>query len=507
MGEATVHPGWAERLSLAASGAGGATALITETGESVSYRELGRLLAQAQELLAWPGKALVAVFCERDLSGIIAYLACLSAGHACAFLGGLPAARDSHVGAYQPEFVVSPQTAGGNLQPGYGVAGSLPGGAVVQRRLAGPAGFIAPELALLLATSGSTGSPVLVRLSYRNLAANSSAVVEALGIDASHRAITSLPLSHCYGLSVLNTHLVAGASVVICAAGVLGQRFWRAVAEHDVTTFAGVPASYEMLRAQGFRLDQLPRLTRLQCSGGAVQQEVVRYFATHAGGRRPRLFWMMYGQTEATGRISCLRPTEWVERTGSVGRVIPGGQLSIVAEDGSALPDGAVGMVMYRGPSVMLGYARSRSDLSLPDVTGGTLASGDLGYLQDGYLYLTGRLKRIVKVLGRRIELDEVERAFADVGGAVAVHGGGEAVAVLVRQHQRGHEEVRRRLLQALRLPPAALIVAEIGDMPLTRSGKPDYPALSALARTLSLGGRSAPAAGGAATPHPGLPQ
>jgi len=499
--ETTTDERSSERLLLPASLNGAAPALITETGETISYHELDDLLGQARRLLDWSEKALVSVFCDRDLGGIIAYLACLSAGHACAFFGALPAAaQESLVATYQPEFIIGSPVDDGALRHGYAVAGTLPGGSVVQHRIAGPAGPIAPHLALLLTTSGSTGSPVLVRLSYRNLAANSSAIVEALGIESSDRAVTSLPLSHCYGLSVLNTHLTSGAAVVICAHGVLGRRFWRFAAQHDVTTFAGVPLIYETLRDRGFSLERVPALNTLQCSGGAIRQQVVRYFAEEAGGRKPR-FWVMYGQTEATARIACLPPEEWAERAGSAGRVVPGGQLRIVADDGSVLPDGSVGMVSYSGPSVMLGYARTRSDLNLPDVMGGSLPTEDLGYITDGYLYLTGRLKRIVKVLGLRIELDEIERAFADLGGAVAVAGAGDTVAVLVRKQQRGHEQVRQGLLRMLRLPPAALIVSEIGDVPLTRSGKPDYPALSSLALSVSRS-RLPSAAAGPGKPH-----
>jgi acyl-CoA synthetase (AMP-forming)/AMP-acid ligase II len=480
-------------LALSSRTRSDAVALLSGDGRQISYRDLPRMLSQPQRLLDFPEKALVAIFADRDLDSAMSYLASLSIGHACGFFGTLPAAvQDVLIEKYQPEFVVcarGSQLASPGPLGGYEPSGTLSGGAVVLRRARPGAGEIGADLSLLLATSGSTGSPTVVRLSTANIEANASAIVQALGIRAAGRAATSLPLSHCYGLSVLNSHLVAGASVVICAERVLSAGFWKVVSRNDVTSVAGVPVIYETLHSRRFDLTRFPSLTTLTHSGGPLAHDVVSYFAElmeRNGGQ----FWLMYGQTEATGRITCLPPGELSQRPGSVGRVVPGGQLRIEDSSGAVVPDGERGAVVYSGPAVMLGYAQSRADLGQGDVMHGHLATGDVGYLQHGCLYLTGRAKRIVKVLGFRVELDQIQAAFGAAGPAAAVRGAGETIVVFTQCHQGGHQQIRASLLRQLGIPPSALVLRQITQIPVTRSGKPDYPALTALA----LGGGPADA-------------
>jgi acyl-CoA synthetase (AMP-forming)/AMP-acid ligase II len=463
-----------------------ATALVLPSGRPVSYRDLPRMLGEPQRLLESNAKALVCVFADRDPGSVAAYLASLSLGHACGFFGPLPPqAQNRLVRSYQPEFVVHPPE---SAEPpswlvGYCTTGALPGGAVVSRRLAPCDGALAADLALLLATSGSTGSPTVVRLSWENIQTNAAAIAQALGIGPAARAITSLPLSHCYGLSVLNSHLRAGASVVISSDPVLSARFWRLVSGQAVTSFAGVPVIYQTLHGRCLDLAAFPSLTTLTHSGGPLAPDLASYFGDlmeSKGGQ----FWMMYGQTEATARITCLPPAEFRQRPGSVGRVIPGGRLWIEDATGAVLRDGETGAVLYSGTGVMMGYAACRADLGQGDVMGGRLVTGDLGYLEDGCLYLTGRAKRIVKALGFRIELDRIEAEFGAVAPAAAVRGQGETIVVFTAGHHPGHDAVLAALLGRLGLPPGVLTVRQIEEIPATRSGKPDYEALRRLALT-----------------------
>ncbi|MGH3201153.1 MAG: AMP-binding protein [Streptosporangiaceae bacterium] len=472
-------------LSLHERAHGDRPALVADAEGRLTYRDLRRVVSQSRPLFEGRDKALVAVFCDRDLDSVTAYLASLAQGHACGFFGDVAEpVQTSLVATYQPEFVVhSPRTvAPGWLGPDdYHPCGFLPGGAVVHRRKGASEGTIFGDLALLLATSGSTDNPKVVRISQANLEANAVSIVAALGIDAAERAITSLPLSHCYGLSVLNSHLVAGASIAVCADRVLSTRFWRTVAGNAVTSFAGVPAVYELLRARRFDPALYPSLTTLTQAGGQLSGDHIGHYADLME-RQGGFFWVMYGQTEATARITCLPAVNWRSRPGSVGRVIPGGRLGIEDPDGVPLPDGQQGAIVYYGPNVMLGYAQSRADLAQGDLLGGRLVTGDLGYLLDGYLYLTGRAKRIVKILGYRVELDQVEMAFAAAGPARAVRGDGENIVVFVEGPGDQYEAVRRQLCGQLGLPPGVLTVRPVEAIPVTRTGKADYGALTRLA-------------------------
>jgi acyl-CoA synthetase (AMP-forming)/AMP-acid ligase II len=493
-------------LSLSLQTGSDATALVLPGGRAVSYRELPAMLCEPQRLLDSKAKALICVFADRDPGSVAAYLASLSLGQACGFFGPLPPqARERLVRSYQPEFVVHPPESGGppSWLADYCAMGRLPGGAVVSRRLAPSDGTLASDLALLLATSGSTGSPTVVRLSWSNIESNATAIMQAIGIGPAARAITSLPLSHCYGLSVLNSHLTAGASVVISAEPVLSTRFWRLVSGQAVTSFAGVPVIYQTLHGRGFDLAAFPSLSTLTHSGGPLTVGLASYFGDVMESRGGQ-FWMMYGQTEATARIACLPPTELRQRPGSVGRVIPGGRLWIEDTDRTVVPDGEPGAVLYSGPGVMMGYADHRADLGRCDAAGGRLATGDLGYLQDGYLYLTGRAKRIVKVQGLRIALDQIEAEFGVVGPAAAVRGQDETIVVFTVGHHRRHDDVLAGLVGRLGLPPGALTLRQIEDIPRLRSGKPDYEALRRLALTSSGLVHAGPTRLAAATDGPG---
>jgi acyl-CoA synthetase (AMP-forming)/AMP-acid ligase II len=464
-----------------------ATALIVGQGEVLTYQALVRSISESGSLFEYPEKALVAIFGDRNVDSVIAYLASLSRGHACGFFGDVSAVTESAlVRNYEPESVVRPHRSSETcpLCAGdYRAVGALPGGSVVHSRQRASHGRICADLALLLTTSGSTGSPKVIRLSQANLEANAAAIVAAQHVRARDRAITSLPLSHGYGLAVLNSSLAAAASVVVTADRVLSARFWQSVARDDVTTFAGVPAVYEVLARRGFNPAEYPALTTMMQSGGRLADGLIWRYAElmeQKGGQ----FWVMYGQTEACARITCLPPADCKKRLGSVGRVIPGGTLTIENGEASPLPERCTGSIVYSGPSVMLGYAQSRDDLASGDVMGGRLLTGDVGYLQDGYLYLTGRTKRIVKVLGYRIELDQVEKEFAELGPAAVIRGAGENIVVFVETRRAEHENMCEQIVRRLGLPPGILALVQVGAIPRTRVGKPDYSALARVPRS-----------------------
>ncbi|KAB2351745.1 AMP-binding protein [Actinomadura rudentiformis] len=338
-----------------------------------------------------------------------------------------------------------------------------------------------PDLGLLLATSGSTGSPKLVRLAHAAVLANARSIAAALGIDGGEVAPTSLPLFYSYGLSVLNSHLVAGATVVFEAGGIVSRTFWATVADHGVTSLAAVPAQYEMLRRLRFDPARHPSLRTLTQAGGRLRPELLTDFAARMESVGGRLH-VMYGQTEATARMTALPPERLAGKPGSVGPAIPGGRLSIRDGDGEATASPqTVGEVVYQGPSVMMGYAERAEDLARGDDLGGTLATGDLGHLDDeGFLYLTGRLKRIGKVFGTRLNLDDVERLARGLGSVAAV-GADDRVIVWA---ERATAEICRRaapaLAEELRLHNTGIEVRGIDRLPLLANGKVDYRALEA---------------------------
>lgn len=326
-----------------------------------------------------------------------------------------------------------------------------------------------PRTALMLTTSGSTGSPKFVRLTRENISSNAAAIVQYLGIDQSECAITTMPFAYSFGLSIINSHLQAGARIVFSRRALMEREFWTEMREQGVTSLSGVPYSYAMLKR--LRIDEmhLPQLRTLTQAGGRLDPESVRHFATIAACRHWR-FFVMYGQTEAAPRISYVPHERVMDKCDSIGIAVPGGRLSV---------DDASGELVYQGSNVMLGYATSRDDLARPDELKGVLRTGDLGRVDgEGFFYISGRAKRMVKLFGSRVSLDEVEaiaRRLQD--GATAVVGQDDRLRVFVEG--KPAEDLARRLASELRVHPSAVAVKTVDAIPVTPSGKVDYAVLA----------------------------
>jgi acyl-CoA synthetase (AMP-forming)/AMP-acid ligase II len=451
-------------------------AVFLEDRTTLTYGELAGLTGEFERALRFDGKALVLCAGDRDLPTLLAYLAALRLGHTVAFL---PASNDI-LSAYQPEFVVPARdSANGLAGLGYRPAAEpVAGTTIFQRKNGQPAGSIYTDTALLLATSGSTGSPKTVRLSYSGLADNTAAVIRALGITAAERAPTTLPVTHAYGLSVLNTHLLAGAAVVLGDRAPLSLATWDHLVRCGATSFAAVPVTYAAFGPAHASLLGRSQIRTMTQSGARLGDELTMRLVRmmdQQGGR----FFVMYGQTEATSRIARLDPADLPARLGSVGTAVPGGTITIGPAPMHARAVPGEGAVCYRGPGVMLGYAAGRADLGRGAEVD-VLDTGDLGYLREGYLYLTGRTKRIVKVLGIRTSLDDLERMVERAGHPTAVICGTDDVVHLVGAGDAAvHEQQRRELAESLGVPSRHVVFRPVDRLPRTPGGKIDYRTLA----------------------------
>ncbi|MEV5766162.1 AMP-binding protein [Micromonospora sp. NPDC052213] len=338
-----------------------------------------------------------------------------------------------------------------------------------------------PDLAVLLATSGSTGDPKFVRLSRAALLANATAIGSALAIGPTEVAPTSLPLFYSFGMSVLTSHLAAGATVLVVDGGVLAREFWQAVQEYGATSLAGVPYNYEMLHRIRWSPAKYPSLRTLTQAGGKLRDEMIVAFhekISAVGGR----FHVMWGCTEAGPRMSTLPADALPERVGSVGPALAGGSFRVLdAEGAETSQSGVVGELVYRGPNVMMGYAESAADLSRGDDQGGVLRTGDLGHLdEDGFVWLRGRLKRFGKVFGIRVNLHDIEEMARDQGPVVAVSGPDKVVLFVEGIDDDGARALAGRLSERLRLHRSGFDVRTIERLPQLPNGKIDYRSLEA---------------------------
>jgi acyl-CoA synthetase (AMP-forming)/AMP-acid ligase II len=438
----------------------GARLIDAASGETIGGADLRARVAEvAARLGALPPGVLFART-SIDVPSILRYLGAFAAGRAVALLDPSlePVVLADLVQRFRPAAVLG---ADSEPLPGY-AADSAAGQAWVRQDLGGTEPH--PDLAVLLATSGSTGNPKMVRLSRSAVLANARSIAEALGIGEDEVAPTTLPLHYSYGLSVLNSHLAAGAAVLVDGSGLMARTFWQSAGAHGATSLAGVPYHYEILRRLRFSPAAHPRLRTLTQAGGALRPDLVAQFAAlmhEAGGR----LFVMYGQTEATARMAVLPPDRLGERPGSAGVPIPGGSFTIVD-----------GEIVYRGPNVMMGYAESEAELAGGDELGGVLRTGDLGHLDgEGFLHVTGRLKRMGKVFGVRVNLDDVERWLAGSAGAAVVPGDDRIAVFLVQADDATRGAAARELAARLHTRSDAFDVRSVEALPRLPNGKVDY--------------------------------
>ncbi len=387
----------------------GRTAGIAEDGEKISYGELGEASARLAAMVG--GRRLVFCLCRNEVGSLLGYLAFVNAGIVPALLDAALNREllASLIESYKPDYLWVPSDAAGDF-PAMTVRGSDCGYSLLETGYSREYPLY-DGLALLLTTSGSTGSPKFVRQSYDNIRSNTEAIIKYLEIDETERPITTLPMSYTYGLSIINTHMYAGASIILTQKTVMQKEFWRQFRDFGATSFGGVPYIYEMLdrlRFTGMKLQSLRTMTQ---AWGKLSPELHKKFAEYALKNGVR-FFVMYGQTEATARMSYLPWQRSLEKYGSMGIAIPGGRFELIDVDGNIIAKPNVtGELVYEGANVTLGYAESGADLIKGDELHGRLVTGDMAVRdEEGFYYIVGRKKRFLKIYGSRVNLDETER-------------------------------------------------------------------------------------------------
>lgn len=449
-------------------------AALDDSGQVLSYGYLTQISMHLASSV--PARTVALVLVRNTLGCVAAIVALIKQGVVPILLdvSASPATITLHRERYQPEVLVLPS----DLQAQY------PDNPCLLRML--DYAVLAsenqasrcpphPDLALLLSTSGSTGSPKLVRQSWGNVLSNAQAIASYLDIGPSDRPVTSLPLHYTYGFSVLSSHLQVGATLLVTDRSVMEKRFWTFIKEAGATSLAGVPYTYQMLKRLGFLRMNPGSLRTLTQAGGKLSEALVREFAEFAA-RNGIDFYLMYGQTEATARMSYVPAARALEKAGSIGVAIPGGELFLVDQTGGEITAANVqGELCYRGPNVTMGYAEQRADLSKGDERNNSLRTGDLALRDaDGYYYITGRLSRMAKLFGKRVSLDDLEQICLGLAAEVACTGVEDRVTVWITDGQ--HQATLPLLLaEHTAIHPSAYQVRVIGSLPRTPAGKTDY--------------------------------
>ncbi|MEU9087547.1 AMP-binding protein [Streptomyces sp. NPDC048357] len=463
-------------LGLAAHG--DRTAVITADGP-VSYAELAERVDAAARRLGRE-RRLVLLVGSNTIDALVVHLAALAAGHPVLLVpGDHPEAVQSLIDAYDPDVVARPE--GGDM--------------LLDERRQVSAHKLHPDLALLLSTSGSTGSPKLVRLSHENLQTNAEAIAQYLDIRDTDRAATTLPLHYCYGLSVVHSHLLRGAGLILTDLSVADTCFWELFKAGRGTALAGVPYTFDLLDRVGFAAMELPHLRYVTQAGGRLAPDRVRRYAALGRAAGWKLF-VMYGQTEATARMAYLPPHLAEAHPEAAGIPIPGGSFRLQPLPDS--PDENTGELVYSGPNVMLGYAHTADDLALGR-TVHELHTGDIARgAPDGLYEIIGRSSRFAKILGLRIDPGQVEAMLARHGVSALCTGDDEALRVVAMgSHDPDARRIAKLVARDCGLPARAVHVRVATTLPRLPTGKPDYRAVRELTRQAAD-----PTSGPAVTPN-----
>lgn len=448
-------------------------AAISDNGNKVTYGDLMSFSNRVMDVL--PDRSLVFSLCHNTIGSLMGYVAFLSTRNVPLLLSADLDKELLHylLDTYQPNYLWMPQK----------MADQFDGNVVMSEYGYSLLSYsdkkidMYPELALLLTTSGSTGSPKLVRQSYTNIESNAQSIMQYLELDETERPITMLPMNYTYGLSVINSHLLVGATILMTDESYAQKKFWDFFKSQGATSIVGVPFTYEILKKLRFFRMELPTLRYMTQAGGKLLPELHKEYAEYAIANDKR-FYVMYGQTEATARMSYLPYKRSLEKYGSMGIAIPGGTFHLIDVDGTDIEKAdVVGELVYKGPNVTLGYAECQYDLSKGDERNGILVTGDMAKRdEDGYYYIVGRKKRFLKIYGNRVNLDETERMIQSQfdGMECACVGEDDHMQIYVTDKNM-EKDVTEFITNKTGLNWKAFTVHYIEEIPKNESGKKNY--------------------------------
>ena len=386
---------------------GAKIAAVDSNGAEISYHELCSFIVEMKEH-AQTG-AVVFCLCENDIGALAGYLAFMDNRTVPLLLNArLDRSQLSNLlQAYIPPYIWYPEK----------YAGEFSSYSVILKRygyvLAKTGNRFYPvnkNLAMLLCTSGSTGSPKLVRHRITNLESSARYVAEFFEANESDRPLADLPMYYTMGLSVINSYLYSGATIVLSSLSLMSPEFWEFFNKQNITVFTGVPYSYEILRRLHFTNQEWPHLKILTQGGGKLKDKIYTEFAEYAQ-KTGKKFIATYGQTECTARMAYLPAEYAITKQGSIGKAIPCGELYIIDSQRNFIEGAGEGEMCYCGPNVTMGYAERRKDLLKGDEWYGFRKTGDIARRdEDGFYFITGRKSRFLKLFGVRVGLDECEK-------------------------------------------------------------------------------------------------
>lgn len=447
-------------------------AAIDDAGGLLSYGDLVFLRKDISTYI--PERELVFCLCENRVGSLAGFLVLYDCKDVCLLLSahidrGL---LDSLYETYQPSYFWMPETITTDF--GFEVVYSYKGYSLCKTGKKAPEMHI--DLSMLMTTSGTTGSPKLVRHKYGNIESNAKNVAKVFGWTAAERGIIDLPMQYTMGLNVINSHLYAGATVLLLEANLMSPKYWEFIKEQQGTNFTGVPFSYEILNRLRFQRMDLPYLTTLAEGGGKLSDTLFTSFANFAEEKGKR-FFATFGTTETSARLAYLPPECAKKHIGSIGKVIPEGNLILVDEDGQEITAADMeGELRYEGPNVTMGYGECLDDLKKGDEFYGVYETGDIAKKDvDGFFYIVGRKKRFLKLFGLRVSLDQSEKIITEHFGIECACTGDDTMMNIFITKDDLKEDVKQLISEKTGLKASSFNVQVIESIPRFESGKINY--------------------------------
>lgn len=445
-------------------------AAIDDCGGELAYGEISELRTRLSKLL--PYRELVFCLCENKVGSLAGFLSLYDCNDVCLLLNAAidKGLLETLYSTYHPSYCWMPESYHTNFEIVYSFKG------YVLAKTGNQAPKIHSDLSMLMTTSGTTGSPKLVRHKYGNIEHNAKNVAKVFGWTSGERGIIDLPMQYTMGLNVINSHLYAGATVLLASSNLMSPLFWKFIKENKGTNITGVPFSYEVLYRLRFNRMDLPFLTTLAEGGGKMSDTLFKFFADYADENGKR-FFATFGTTETSARLAFLPPDDASTHIGSIGKSIPEGKLTLVDENGIEITETEVeGELRYEGPNVTMGYATCADELNNGDELKGIYLTGDIARKdKDGYFYIVGRKKRFLKLYGLRVSLDQSEKIINEHFGIVCACVGNDQLMSIYITDEKLKDAVLLLISEKTGLMAKSFEIKVIDAIPRFESGKIDY--------------------------------
>ena len=445
-------------------------AIVSENEEQISYSTLEEKVNKIKNKIR--KKSLIFILSSNSLDSILIYLASLKHNCVCLLLDNdiIDKTLNKLIKKYKPNYIFTNKL---NKIKDYEEFISLSKNIILKKKNNKNINFFS-KLSLLLTTSGSTGSPKLARISLDNLISNANSIAKYSKIKSSDTMITTLNPAYSFGLSMINSHLAKGAKIVLNKDTIISNSFWKKLEKFRISTIGGVPFMYEVFDRLKIFEKKIFIKNFLQ-AGGPLKINLQKKFSKVCKKEKIN-FYIMYGQTEASPRISYLPAKNFSKKLGSIGIPIPGGKIRIINEEGNKITKpNIIGELEFQGDNVFLGYANNLNDLKKGDENKGVLKTGDIAYKdKDNFYFISGRKKRIVKIFGKRINLDDLEKIITRLEINNACISSNDKLIIFIDE-KKNTIRIKKILLKNMKLNKVSFEIIYITNIPRLKNGKINY--------------------------------